>query len=149
MSRHGWWTSLLTFTVSLTAIASTHAADGGLPACGSPVGSAECGSSNAKAPPKPNPCATSHKGVFYANDFSYLNNPCYDGCCFGDCLKLMPVSDGEWGTLDIGGQLRTRIHHEEGMGQDLTGPGVNRFQDTDHDIFLTPIAPLRQLENQR
>ena len=29
-----------------------------------------------------------YKGVFYANDFSYLNDPCYDGPEFiGDCLK--------------------------------------------------------------
>ena len=28
--------------------------------------------------PKPaNPCATSHKGLFYNNDFSYLEDPCY------------------------------------------------------------------------
>ena len=27
----------------------------------------------------PNPGAKSHKGVYYANDFSYLNDPCYQG----------------------------------------------------------------------
>ena len=139
MSRHGWWTSILLLSGSFTAVASTQAADVELPACGSVIAPAGCDASNTKTPPKPNPCATSHKGVFYANDFSYLNDPCYNGHCFGDCLKLMPVADGEWGTFDIGGQLRTRFHHEEGMGQDLTGPGVNRFQDTDHDIFLTRV----------
>jgi len=101
------------------------------PSCGCPSGCA-------KPAAKPNPCATSHKGVFYANDFSYLKDPEYHGCCLGDNWKLMPVGHcGEWGTLDVGGQLRLRYHHEEGMGQDLAGPGVNRFQDTEHDFLLT------------
>jgi len=93
-------------------------------------------SSDAAAPPA-NPCAASHKGVFYDNDFSYLTDPDYDAYCLGDVLKQMPVADGDWGTLDLGGQLRGRYHHEEGMGQDLSGPGVNRFERTQHDIYLT------------
>ncbi len=97
MSRHGWWTSILSCSLGLTAFASTHAADGGLPACGSAITPAVCDASNAKTPPKPNPCATAYKGVFYANDFSYLNDPCYSGHCFGDCLKLMPVAELEEG----------------------------------------------------
>jgi hypothetical protein len=93
------------------------------------------------APPKKppaNPCATSHKGMFYLNDFSYLLDPNYNGQCLGDCWKLMPAAgcDG-CGTLDIGGQLRLRYHHEVGMGQDVSGPGVNRFEDTEHDFLLT------------
>ncbi|HEY3395491.1 MAG TPA: hypothetical protein VGK58_22510, partial [Lacipirellulaceae bacterium] len=85
-----------------------------------------------------NPCQTSHKGVFYDNDFTYLLEPDYDGCCFGDCWKLMPAEcSTDRGTLDVGGQLRLRYHHEVGMGQDLSGPGVQRFEDTVHDIFLT------------
>ena len=85
-----------------------------------------------------NPCATAIKPVFYNNDFSYLNAPDYHGCCFGDCWKLMPVGRcGEHGTLDIGGQLRWRYHHEIGMGQDVSGPGALRFEDTVHDILLS------------
>jgi hypothetical protein len=96
--------------------------------CGCPV----C---QAKAAGQPNPCADSHKGVFYANDFSYLNDPNYHGCCFGDCLKLMPVDPcGRWGTVDVGGQLRLRYHHEKGMGQEA---GATRFQDTENDFLLT------------
>jgi hypothetical protein len=106
-------------------------------ACSEPVCSSdspnEC---DAKATPKPNPCASSHKGVFYDNDFSYLNDPSYQGCCLGDCLKLMPVAGGEWGTFDVGGQPRLRYHHEQGMGQDISGPGVNRFEFTNHDFVL-------------
>jgi hypothetical protein len=76
--------------------------------------------------------------VFYDNDFSYLSDPNYHGDCLGDCLKLIPLNCvGQSGTLDIGGQLRGRYHHEQGMGQDRTGPGVNRFENTSHDIFLT------------
>jgi hypothetical protein len=92
----------------------------------------------AKQSPQPNPCAAAYKGVFYANDFSYLKDPDYHGCCFGDCWKLMPVDCcGRCSTVDVGGQLRMRYHHEIGMGQDVSGPGVNRFEDTDHDFALT------------
>jgi hypothetical protein len=90
----------------------------------------------AAAAPKPNPCAASHKGVFYANDFSYLKKTGAN-CCLGDSMKLMPLADGDWGTLDVGGQLRLRYHHEEGMGQDLAGPGTTRFQFNNHDFLLT------------
>ena len=84
---------------------------------------------------KPNPCANSHKVLFYNNDFSYLLDPCYDGHCLGDRLKLMPVGHcGHCSTLDVGGQLRLRYHHERGMGQQA---GRTRFQDTDNDIWLT------------
>ncbi len=86
---------------------------------------------------EPHPCAQSHKGVFYANDFSYLTEPGAKNQCLGDCLKLMPVAGGDWGTLDVGGQLRMRYHHEEGMGQDVSGPGVSRFQFNNHDFVLT------------
>jgi hypothetical protein len=105
-------------------------------ACGDEVG---CGTAagGKGAAAKPNPCAASHKVLFYANDFSYLKDPNYSGNCLGDSLKLLPVAGGDLGTIDFGGQLRTRYHHEEGMGQDIAGPGVNRFQGTQHDIFLT------------
>ncbi len=83
----------------------------------------------------PNPCAGSHKVVFYANDFSYLNDPNYCGDCLGDCMKQMAIDPcGHWGTLDIGGQLRLRYHHEDGMGRQ---PGVSGFNDTKNDFMLT------------
>lgn len=93
---------------------------------------AACGAK--KKPAKPNPCATSHKGLFYANDFSYLKKPCAKEC-LGDCMKLMPVGPcGRYGTLDIGGQVRYRYHHEEGMGRQ---PGRLGFQDTQNDFTLS------------
>ena len=84
----------------------------------------------------PNPAATSHKGLYYANDFSYLNDPCFKGSYLGDCMKLMPVAGGDWGTLDFGGQLRTRLHSEIGMGREGAA-STPRFQDTQNDFFLT------------
>lgn len=132
------------FAILLLRCAAECHADGYRPVdCGSRSCAADledaCCTSNPAAPPTPNPCATSHKGVFYANEFNYLRAPGYDGHCLGDGLKLMPVAGGDWGTLDLGGQLRTRYHHEEGMGQDIAGPGFNRFQGTQHDIFLTRV----------
>jgi hypothetical protein len=89
----------------------------------------------ASKPPAPSPCAASHKPLFFDNDFSYLNDPCYNGACLGDALKLMPVDPyGQWGTLDVGGQARFRYHHERGMGQE---PGATRFQGTDNDFVLS------------
>lgn len=97
----------------------------------------KCGTST--PPVKPNPCAASHKGLFYANDFSYLTDPSYDGRCLGDCLKLMPVGDcGRWGTLDLGGQVRLRYHDEEGMGRSRFSTPPNRgFLDTENTFLLS------------
>lgn len=59
-----------------------------------------------------------YKGVFYTNDFSYLQNPAYDGPHFaGDSFK--GLMDGK---LDLGGEYRSRYHHESNMrGLGLTG----------------------------
>lgn len=84
------------------------------------------------APPAPNPCAASHKGLFYLNDFSYLDSPQYDGSCLGDSFKQLPV--GDFGTVDFGGEFRERYHHEVGMGQ---SGGLSRFQDTTTNFWLT------------
>jgi len=85
------------------------------------------------AKPKTNPCATSHKGVFYNNSFDYLEDPSYRGCCLGDSLKRICVNPCTCSKLDIGGQFRLRYHHERGMGQQA---GVNRFQSTNNDFLL-------------
>ncbi|QDT08029.1 hypothetical protein K227x_64590 [Rubripirellula lacrimiformis] len=100
---------------------------GGCDACG-------CASATAKPAATKAGCADSHKGVFYANDFSYLKDPCNQSECFGDCLKLMPVAGGKLGTLDVGGQLRLRYHHEAGMGRQA---GRSGFQDTKNDFLLS------------
>ena len=59
-----------------------------------------------------------YKGVFYANNFSYLNDKCYDGPSFiGDSLKGLMG-----GKLDVGGEARVRYHSENGhRGLGLTG----------------------------
>lgn len=82
-----------------------------------------------------------YKGVFYANNFSYLNDPLYDGPYFvGDILK------GLYGRkLDIGGEYRYRYHHEQNMrGLGLTG--------VDDQFWLTRLrmyANYRVTENVR
>ncbi len=64
--------------------------------------------------------ASSHKGLFYNNNFNYLCDPCYDDWYFGDNLKRNAI--GNWGVLDIGGQYRARFHDENNIrGLGLTG----------------------------
>ncbi|MCA9173363.1 MAG: alginate export family protein [Planctomycetales bacterium] len=71
--------------------------------------------------------AKAYAGVFYANDFSYLSDPCYcDHLLFDDLKRMSMPGDGK---LDIGGQMRLRGHHEQGM------KGAQRFLDN-HDTFL-------------
>ncbi len=59
-----------------------------------------------------------YRGVFYANDFSYLRDPAYSGPYFaGDAFK--GLFDGK---LDLGGEYRSRFHHENNLrGLGLTG----------------------------
>ncbi len=84
------------------------------------------------------PCALSHKAVFYANDFSYLEDPNYNGFCLGDSLKLLPVHGGQWGSIDIGGQIRFRVHDEHGMGR-VPDATVPRFQSTNTEFLLSRV----------
>ena len=67
-----------------------------------------------------------YQGVFYANDFSYLDDPCYDGpSFFGDSLKGMLN-----GTLDVGGEARVRYHNERNhRGLGPTGLGLTQNSD--------------------
>ena len=67
---------------------------------------------------------SAYAGVFYANNFSYLNDPCYDGpSFFGDSLKGMLN-----GKLDVGGEARVRYHNEKNFrGLGLTGRDDNFF----------------------
>ncbi len=113
--------------VSLVGCCSDACSCGNGVSCGAGVGKKKAA----------NPCATSHKTLFYANDFSYLNKPNYCGSCLGDALKQIPMGQcGEWGTLDVGGQLRLRYHNEVGMGRENAGT-TPRFQDTNNDFLLT------------
>ncbi|MBC8355832.1 MAG: alginate export family protein [Planctomycetes bacterium] len=76
--------------------------------------------------------SSSHKGVFYANDFSYL---CNSGCCdtyFGDSLKRLAV--GNCWTVDVGGQYRMRFHNEQNINN--SGIPNNLGLTGDDDNFL-------------
>jgi hypothetical protein len=67
-----------------------------------------------------------YKGVFYANDFSYLSDPCYDGPAFpGDSLKGLCCN-----RVDVGGEVRVRYHSEKGF----RGAGLSGLDD---DFLLT------------
>ncbi len=93
-----------------------------------------------KKPPAPKPWTTAYKPVFYDNDFKYLRDPNYSDYHLGEELKQMPVGEcGDCGTMDVGGQVRLRYHYEKGMGQDIAGPGTQRFQDTEHDFLLSRV----------
>ena len=54
-----------------------------------------------------------YKTLFFDNDFNYLCDPCYDNWHLGEELKRLCA--GCDGNLDIGGQVRFRYQHEEGM----------------------------------
>ena len=72
--------------------------------------------------------ATAYRDPFYLNDFSYLNNPNYNGSNLGEGLKQLPVGDN--GKLDIGGQYRLRYQGEHNMrGAGLTGRDDNFLLD--------------------
>ena len=64
--------------------------------------------------------AGAHKPLFYDNDFSYLCDECYCDWYAGDHAKRMCLHDCL--VLDVGGQYRTRYHHEHNhRGLGLTG----------------------------
>jgi hypothetical protein len=64
--------------------------------------------------------ATAFKGVFYDNNFDYLDDPCYRGSLIGDHFKGIEIHDCT--TLDLGGQYRLRQHSENNIrGLGLTG----------------------------
>lgn len=77
-----------------------------------------------------------YKGVFYANDYSYLDDPCYEGHDLGDSLKRLAG-----GRLDLGGEARVRYHHENNFrGFGLTG--------VDDEFWLDALSNVQQLANQ-
>lgn len=81
-----------------------------------------------------------YKGVFYANDFSYLNDPYYDGPSYpGDNFKGLLGNK-----LDIGGEARVRFHSENnhrgrvpGLTNGGAGPSGLGVTNNDDDFFLT------------
>jgi hypothetical protein len=64
--------------------------------------------------------AGAYKPVFYDNNFAYIDNPAYKDWYFGDGLKRNRI--GNFATVDIGGQMRSRFHSERNFrGLGLTG----------------------------
>ena len=72
-----------------------------------------CGGPTPKPAPK-NPCAESHKKLFYLNDFSYLEDPNYRGHCFGDQLKLMPLDPAEVSPGHFSNMVRDAVETDSG-----------------------------------
>ena len=65
-------------------------------------------------PPSP------YKGVYYDNDFSYLDKPNNKYHAFGDAWKRLEATDCS--VLDLGGEFRLRYHLEHNLrGSNLTG----------------------------
>jgi hypothetical protein len=86
----------------------------GSPCCGQP----KCDCAKTKALAKA--AAGAYRGVFYNNDFSYLCDPCYNGCLLGESLKRLPI--GCFTTIDFGGEYRARYHSEHNLRlKPLTG----------------------------
>jgi len=64
--------------------------------------------------------AGAYKGLYFDNDFSYLNDPLNENFWIGDRLKNM--GNGGLVRVDIGGEYRYRYHNEVNMrGLGLTG----------------------------
>ena len=80
-------------------------------------------------------CAKSHKNFNYLNDYSYLDDPDYNGKCLGDSLKRLgrtSKDDKTW--IDVGGRMRLRYHHENGLAR-LTGSEFLDGSFTDHMLL--------------
>ncbi len=61
-----------------------------------------------------------YTGPFYANNFSYLSDPCYCDWHLGEMIKQIPL--GCHGMVDFGGEYRLRYQNENNMrGLGLTG----------------------------
>ncbi len=72
---------------------------------------------------------SAYAGVFYANDFDYLDDRCFDGPNFwGDALKNMKT---RFGTISVGGETRWRYHDE----RNFRGP--NGLTGDDDDFLLS------------
>lgn len=78
--------------------------------------------------------AGAYKGVFYANDFSYLSDPGYCDWHLGDRLKRMPLGDC-W-LVDVGGQYRMRAHFERNIRNSGAVPNALGLTGNDDDFLL-------------
>ncbi len=71
---------------------------------------------------------SAYAGVFYDNNFAYLDDPCYNGPNFlGESLKNMK---SRFGTVSLGGETRFRYHDE----RNFRGP--NGLTGNDDNFWL-------------
>ena len=68
--------------------------------CG--AGKDECGCDKKKIEAAKKAAATAYKPLYYDNDFSYIDDPCYKGCLLGDNFKQMHLGDC-W-VVSVGGE---------------------------------------------
>lgn len=79
--------------------------------------------------------ADAYQVAFYANDFSYLTNPSYNGWHLGENLKRLQVGD-HW-IVDFGGQYRMRVQSEQNINNAPGAVVANNLGLTgDDDDFL-------------
>jgi len=76
---------------------------------------ADAQSDPSQAAPK-KPATDPYKGVFYDNDFSYLEDPSNSEYHFGDFWKRRNL--GERAVFDVGGEYRVRQHNEHILTRD-------------------------------
>ncbi len=80
----------------------------------------ECGCDKKKKEAAKQAAATAYKPLYYDNDFSYIDDPCYTGCLLGDRFKQMHIGDC-W-VVSLGGEYRMRQHSEHNLrGKPFTG----------------------------
>ena len=97
------------------------------------------------------PCAAldrevsrAYRGVFYENDFSYLEQPCLEASDprdevvqASDALKEIELAPRL--RLSLGGETRLRFHHEDGIGG-------SRLDGLDNDFLLSRVRSYADLE---
>ncbi len=106
--------------------------DGNSPSAKPELKSKSDAKADAKGKPKPKPAATAYKGVFYDNDFSYLNDSEDHDFYLGDALKQWKTTPHS--VLDMGGEYRMRDQHEFRMRN--YGPGGSNLRGLNDDFLL-------------
>ena len=103
-----------------------------------PGSSGECGKGNGKdgcdCAALAGKVSGAYKVEFFANDFSYLDSPCYDGWHIGDNLKRMRI--GKCWTVDVGGQYRMRFHREQNIRNSANVVNGLGLTGNDDDFLL-------------
>jgi hypothetical protein len=91
-----------------------------------------------------NAMKSAYAGLFYANNFAYLDDPCYSGERFcGERLKNM---QSDWGTVSVGGETRVRYHNE----RNFRGPNGLTGNDDNFWLFRQRLyADWRMTDNIR